>query len=895
MEKLIINDEVYSHTQDDYCAIKEAIEKIASVSQEEFEQIKEEKWYSRVFDMVTFSQKGKRRIAEQVGTLAQAQQILIEILCILSADNENISEIVKESQKNIKKISEQNIHLRSKIRHLEDAAWGVKTDMDIKNLTVSEKEVLSACLYRICDQLEQPSDEQKIYAEKVMNYLGVDVQMQKLDAALKEVDTNVKKRILNCCMEYMFLKDCTDHSYDEYIDFIEEFDVGNKSIAVIKEQISLLYKLRGKEGFYSKFLCEDGCNELDDIEWTAEESNEVNELYLKKDYSGIKEMVSGIIGGMMKQNSKNENKEKSEKDKKIYSFIQKYNSHIAFDAAIEYVKLSNAEILFTTCGMNVALKGQKGLTNIKYADIDSKWVLSTDKENAKSECTKLIIDDGKGHRLEIEDKSEYVGGIEKILSDSKKCTYAVTDIIIDEKEWPMQAKCLMGEILVDVYKLYYKKSTIESIRLFNDLSVSVEQILELFAYYGSSEPSEGSVTDKIEAFVKYIPYPSKKSAGFTLGCKMVEMVQFSERKPDERPTNIRKIIESICDICKLKDYRDFGSNCKTDQKKKSEDKKEIWEKLWDIGALPYRILKKKATSKEINEVGLELAGMSVGVGVPVAFSVIESILFRAGLGIAAMPGLILWPALGVMATGGVVGRAVGGIANGINKVKKEDIDSASEKELWKIERSYLNLYNNIQNMEDDKIRKIITDEIIKASGNADSGIKDCIRAYSTGKHSKDEFYIQAIKEKLSAKGAENKSGFILKTLLDMEEDKSAETLSKMLKRTYDVPVNSRKYNLKHHQILAVYESKKSKDLALVFTYEGLAITKKMIGDGDRADRFVFYREITKFRADSKRLLLYLTIGHTNKKEDEVAISFFNPGILTELLVRLRQIEVTVFS
>ncbi len=116
-----------------------------------------------------------------------------------------------------------------------------------------------------------------------------------------------------------------------------------------------------------------------------------NESNSEENYSTIREMISEIVGGMMKQNkkdvnNKNENNKKiilpiknnkNEDNEKIYSFIQKYNSHIAFDAAIEYVKLSNAEILFTTCGMNVAFKGQKGLTNIKYADIDSKWVLST--------------------------------------------------------------------------------------------------------------------------------------------------------------------------------------------------------------------------------------------------------------------------------------------------------------------------------------------------------------------------------------------------------------------------------------------------------------------------------------------------------------------------------------
>lgn len=56
----MINEEVYTVNQDDYDAIREAVKKLSSTSQEQFETIKKEKWYNRVFDMVTFSQKGKK-------------------------------------------------------------------------------------------------------------------------------------------------------------------------------------------------------------------------------------------------------------------------------------------------------------------------------------------------------------------------------------------------------------------------------------------------------------------------------------------------------------------------------------------------------------------------------------------------------------------------------------------------------------------------------------------------------------------------------------------------------------------------------------------------------------------------------------------------------------------
>ena len=100
-EEVRVNPEMYSGSQEDYDALKAAVKQLSSASQEQFETIKKEKWYNRVFDMVTFSQKGKKRIAEQVSTLAQAQQILIELLMRLSDNDSSVSRLVVESMEDI--------------------------------------------------------------------------------------------------------------------------------------------------------------------------------------------------------------------------------------------------------------------------------------------------------------------------------------------------------------------------------------------------------------------------------------------------------------------------------------------------------------------------------------------------------------------------------------------------------------------------------------------------------------------------------------------------------------------------------------------------------------------------------------------------------------------------
>lgn len=253
MEEIIFNNSEFPEDAETYDAIKTAVEVLSTISQDQFECIKKEKWYNRVFDMVTFSQKGKKRLAEQISTVAQAQQIFIEVLLRLSSNNSHIAELVSEEMNYICRIQDQNIYLLQQIQRLQNVAAGIKPDMDIKKLTDIGRKVLCSCLYMINDNNEGASDEQKRFANEVLLYIDTDVRMDNPIAFLDELDVDSKRKILACCMEYIFLKDFSSDSFIAYRNFIDEFDFGNKTISGIKEHINSLYGLRGVEGFYSKY------------------------------------------------------------------------------------------------------------------------------------------------------------------------------------------------------------------------------------------------------------------------------------------------------------------------------------------------------------------------------------------------------------------------------------------------------------------------------------------------------------------------------------------------------------------------------------------------------------------------------------------------------------------
>lgn len=336
IEEIRINPERYIGNQEDQDALREAVKKLSSASEEQFELIKKEKWYNRVFDMVTFSQKGEKRIAEQVGTLAQAQQVLIELLMRLSDNNSSVSKLVVESMEDIKRIQEQNIFLLSKVKKLENISLGIKTDMDLNKLSEANKRVLCGCLYLINTQDNNTSDNQKTFANRVIKYLNVDVQMDNPLAALEDMDTESKKRILNCCMEYMFLKTCSSDGYESYEDFVSEFDFGNKTVKSIENQILSLYNLRGLDGFFEKYQYEN-FESLDDFfVLDFEERSDVSVISEDDDVEMTDEVISTIM-----QIKAGETKTFKNKNIHLKAFIN-CEGNIIFDHCIIYYNESDS-------------------------------------------------------------------------------------------------------------------------------------------------------------------------------------------------------------------------------------------------------------------------------------------------------------------------------------------------------------------------------------------------------------------------------------------------------------------------------------------------------------------------------------------------------------------------
>lgn len=233
-----------------------AVQQLTTKSEAQFSEIKNEKWFNRVFNIVTFSNKNKIHVADQITSLAQAQSILIEILARLSDQDASISKMVMQAQSDIYILAQNSTYLQERLYLLEDKSYGIKENENLKNLNGQQKNILCGCLNEVSKLYAVPSDEQRLYANVLLSALASDAQVDNLEDALNDLEVSAKQKILSCIITYAYLYDHAMKSMEQKFlnDFIALFDLGQKTIKSLKQQAEDVYHLRGIDGCIDRYI-----------------------------------------------------------------------------------------------------------------------------------------------------------------------------------------------------------------------------------------------------------------------------------------------------------------------------------------------------------------------------------------------------------------------------------------------------------------------------------------------------------------------------------------------------------------------------------------------------------------------------------------------------------------
>ena len=287
---LVLNRNIES---EDIDSVALAIKKISTSSENQFNELKKERWFNRLFNMITFSNKKNIRLAEQISTLAQAQEILVRILLLLSEKSLEISELVKNNTKDIEKLGENDIYLLNRIKKLEDKVFGIKREIKLENLSLQAKEILSACLKELSTLFDYTNDNQKLYVNFILNQINIDrVEYSNLELAIDELDSNNEKtQILISCLEYIYLKNNNFNILKtnyQILNFIEMFYFSEKKIDEIKNQVERDSNFDGIIFRYTNNYNED----FEDDDFLLDFINDIGKIEIEKEDLYINSMIN---------------------------------------------------------------------------------------------------------------------------------------------------------------------------------------------------------------------------------------------------------------------------------------------------------------------------------------------------------------------------------------------------------------------------------------------------------------------------------------------------------------------------------------------------------------------------------------------------------------------------
>lgn len=260
-----------------------ASKSLLNATEQQFETMRKEKWFHRAFDMLTFSQKKNIRLGEQIQTLAQAQNIILEMLPRLAAEHADIAAYICEERTRIEELSQNDLSLlrlyKDLLLKLDAERLGIKKAQDVADLSEIDRLALSACLRELSQYFETPSELQQQYFNEIHSYMGCECESDINWDQFCGRPEEIRKQTLQCCLEYIFLYHNSLELSEDLSAFIANFDLGSKTIRDRSAFVAEMFHARGVDGIIGKYS---GCTFEDismmfslDLEDFAESDSEI--------------------------------------------------------------------------------------------------------------------------------------------------------------------------------------------------------------------------------------------------------------------------------------------------------------------------------------------------------------------------------------------------------------------------------------------------------------------------------------------------------------------------------------------------------------------------------------------------------------------------------------------
>lgn len=401
-----------------------------------------------------------------------------------------------------------------------------------------------------------------------------------------------------------------------------------------------------------------------------------------EDYSELKSLISSRYK-ILEQDSKTK--------EALENFLKNYASKVAEKSIIGMIQ--SPIVLFTTWGIHF-ISGNQGV-GVAYNNIDFCKTTVTRTKNGTPHGTYLRTKEkNTQYHLDVDTPENFL----ELLQTASRLPAAPTDIIETMQNMPHAVKLAYSKLLV-LFSQQCELDWVETIRFAHDLQID-EKNFDSFMVYAHGSHVDDELPSLITELKSLSPYPNEESIAYALIQSMVALIQFSSGRCRGLTVRETNCIDQIAEMIGIS--------------------KEMVDKLIPVAQIPYRILRKDITEKEISKLSQGLATVAAGVGVPIAVLVGNSILFNC---LWWFP--IFLPGVGTIITAGALGvTAVTKLFGSARKKEAERMSKSRLEQLSTAKKSYLSLYKKATALP---AVENFSSLVLKAAAKTDPSIEEYIR------------------------------------------------------------------------------------------------------------------------------------------------------------------------
>lgn len=666
--KITLSPEADQNPKETVECLISAASAIFSKTENDFEEIKNTKWYKRLWKLITFSKDNEKKLADGVSSVAKLQEIIMKALLLLADKSADISDFLCKHDEEIVRLSQNQASLAKNQSAISDEIarlkTGAKKTISLYNIEGEKRKIFMTAFCSVVDILNSELDYCVDYYNQIYDALDcTDAQSSiRLNSVNDTLNTEEQLLLYRVIIEYVFLATNSFVCKAEILDYLA---VSPTDIEATKAYITVQVKRGGRENLLLKYKSKYSVNgytlvDDDDIDWIIDKSDdfEDNKVFADEennsDYSGLFNLIRSKIGDVFleeKQKAKIQSQIKRQKE-----YHEKYIPQVIPKTIVAVADLVMVQVIFTTSGIHIHRSLWNDCVYAKYADINTSASTIDHKKNIlhllKADKTEFFAFESSASFFDCSKFLELIDEIKALNTSATDCPIAIADM-------SEEIKLAYGKALVCFSNLT-KCQLVEAIRIIHDLKISDDTLHQLCKYIDTSTYQELLLNLK-----GMLPYPSEENACYSLIQDMAVLIQYSNGRCCDITGEEDKIIGTAVETLGI------DSNIKRE--------------LIPVAQINYRILQKDITKKEMDKLGQRLKDTAAQVGISLAVVSSTSALL--------MNHLWLWfiPSFGYLV--GIASATLSLVLR--KKADKDKMDSEYERIYKILEDSYSNLYRRL--------------------------------------------------------------------------------------------------------------------------------------------------------------------------------------------------------